>query len=403
MLDLIKKDIKLIINFKKILVIVLGFLTVFFIFSSMFQDYMTEKRLIDQLNVGIVDNEDSLLSGMLIGHFQNNEEFMSLFTIQVDTEETLLKKFNDNELSAIIQIPQGFTDSLLHFENTPLKIILNSNYPLQNTVLENIMTAYSTYIKAVDVGIYSLYHTLESEGLDKTTLNDINESFSANMVLTALRRNNLFEHEVIETFPSTSSSQYFIFAIMLLLIIFTATSGASILSDDIKNNVLSRYKVTGNHFMKFTFSKIIVIYLNMLTLVIPLLVLTHFINPNIELSFFLTLIGFISLVIIFFTSFALTIGILFIKVDINLLMATMLTMVLGILGGNFIPIQIMPKVIQDLSAFTPNYWMLRTCLFLNNNHFSQEVKMTIIIISLVTLALIIIQSILLKRGSLWEK
>ncbi|MBN2796050.1 MAG: ABC transporter permease [Clostridia bacterium] len=403
MLNLLKKDIKLMINIKKTIVIMIGFLLIFTIFSSMFQDYMQEKRLIDKLNVGIVDNEDSLLSGMLIGHFQNNKEFMSLFTIEVSDETSLLNKFNNNELSAIIHIPVGFTDSLLHFENTPLKIILNSNYPLQNTVLENIMMSYSTYIKAVDVGIYSLYQTLKSEGVDQRELNDINDSFSANMVLTALRRNYLFQHEVIETFPSTTSSQYFVFAIMLLLIIFTATSGASLLSDEIKNNVLIRYKMTGNHFIKFTASKIIVMYLNMVTLLLPLSIVIKWMNDELILSSFLLLMLFISLIIVFFSLLALTLGIILIKFDINLLMATMITMVLGILGGNFIPIQIMPKFIQDISSLTPNYWMLRTCLLLNNNHISNEVKITSFVILVTSFIILFIHSYFLRKGHLWEK
>ena len=403
MVENLKKDLKLIINFKKIIMTTLGFAIIFFIFSTIFKGFMEEQRLIDQVHVGIVDQENTRLSRMLVGHFQNNEEFIQLFQITSDDEDTIKDLYNKNELSAIIYIPEDFTNSLLRFKNAPLQITLNANFPLQNTVLENIMSSYSTYIKAVDIGIYSLYSTLKEEGVEKSELDTINDNFSVNMVLTALSRNNYFEHEIIETFPSTSSSAYFIYSILLLMIIFVATSGTSLVSDELKNMCLQRYKTTGQSFLPFSLSKIFVMYLNIILILLPLLIGFVVFQNYLSIKYLALIILFLSLVILFFVNFSITIGLLFSKHEMSLLLSTLTTLTLGILGGHFIPIQIMPKFIQDISSFTPNYWMLRSCLYLNSGQIPKELLYTSTLLILVSIFFMFGQHVLFERGRLWKK
>lgn len=403
MIEILKKDLKLIFNIKKQMLVAFVFLFIFFLFSTIFDGFMKEQRLIDVVQIAIVDQEDSRLSKMLVGHFKNNEKFSKLFKVTVDDQKTIEALYDDDQFSAIIYIPDGFTDSLLRFKNTPLKITLNANYPLQNTVLENIMSSYSTYIKAVDVGIYSLQEILESQGLEEEDLDKINDIFSANMVLTALGRNELFEDEVIETFPSASSNAYFIYAIILLMIIFIATSGASLVSDELKSMCLHRYKSTASSYLKFSLSKITVMYLNLLMVMIPMLFAIKYFQTNLSLEYTFFIFLFLSLVTLFFITFSITIGLLFFKNEISLLISTMTTLILGILGGHFIPIQIMPKFIQDLSSYTPNYWMLRACLYLNNQSITPELLLTSMGIFIATCSMIVFQHFLYKRGPLWEK
>jgi ABC-2 type transport system permease protein len=403
MITLIKKDLKLIVNIKRLVLTLITFVFILGLFSAMFSNFMTEKRLIDKMQVGIVDKENSILTGMLVENFTSNEEFSSLFEIVLDDEEDLQDKFNNNDLSAIIYIPETFTESLLHFENTPLRMTLNSNYALQNTVLKNIMTSYSTYIKSVDVAIYSLYNSLKNEGLEPSTLNDINEKFSVNMVVTALNRGRIFEHEAINTFPSATSTHYFLFAIMILIIIFSASTGASLLSDEITNGCLQRYLMTGRSFIRFSLSKVVALYINMMMLILPFIVIVKLLNEAIELISLFIFFVFISLIMLFFTVLSLTIGIIFNRKGLNSLFSTLLTLILGIIGGNFIPIQLMPKVIQDLSSLTPNYWMLRTCLFINNNQISKEVLLTSLIVTLSTCFFFSLQSYLIRKETVWVK
>jgi ABC-2 type transport system permease protein len=354
---------------------------------------MSEKRLIDKMHVGIVDDENSLLSQMLIENFKSNKEFTSLFIIETGTETTLMDLFHQNELSAIVMIPSDFTNSLLRFENTPLEIILNSNYPLQNTVLENIMASYSTYIKAVDVGIYSLYQGLKTTDLDQSTLTDINEKFSVNMVVTALGRGELFDHQPINTFPSATSQIYFMFAGLILLTLFMTTKSTSYLSTEIRNGTFSRFQVTGQSPLLLSISKMLVHLLQMSFVLLPIIIIFSSLL-DIKFSIMMQLIALLLLSSFTLFMFFMNIGLLLHKLELGTMFSSLMTFILGIIGGQFLPIQLMPKFIQDLSSYTPNYWIQRSALLV----YSNESITGFYIVTLLTLVVLTIsQAGLLKR------
>lgn len=383
---LIKKDIKLILHPKKIIITMLIYILIFFSFSYFYNDYMSEKRILDQVTIGLVDQENSLLSDMLVENFKSNKEFSSLFHLIIDEEALLLERYENNELSAIIYIPSDFTESLLHFDNRPLEMILNPNYPLQNTVLKNIMTSYSEYIKAVDIAIYSLYNSMKGE-VDGETLTKINEQFSINMVMTALNRNSLFEYVPIETFPSSTSSEYFIFSIIVLVIIFMTVSSSNGLVEEDKQMTLQRYMTCGNSLALFILSKIGAMTLNSVISLVPLFIAIPLIMPFSVIELCLVYLIFI-LAIFFFSTLSLLIGIYSGKV--STLVSSIFVLILAIIGGQFIPISVMPKFIQDISSFTPNYWIIRSCLYLQQGTLETSyILASILVISSLVLSLLL--------------
>lgn len=400
---LLEKDIKLIINHKRILLSIILCMMIYVGFSYIFQDFMEETRLIDQVNVGIVDDEKSFLTGMLIDNFKQNESFSGLFNVAVGSENELLEKYNRNELSAIVYLPESFTDSLYRFENIPLKMKLNPNFPLKNTVLDNIMGSYSTYIKSVDVGIFSLYSSLKNEGMPSAELTEINESFSMTMVLNALNRNAIFELKPVQTYPSSLSIHYFAYSMMILIVVFTASSGSNLYNDEITHGSLSRYITAGQSIMPFALSKIIVMSANILLMLLPLMILLQFIVPDMTFVSLILMVLLYILVTLLFVSISLLLGMLFHKHKVNALFSTMITLFLGIIGGQFFPIQIMPKFLQSIASFTPNYWILKSSLLLNNNHIGEEYFITIIIAGLGILLSNALQIKIIHRRSLWEK
>jgi|LGVF01.2.fsa_nt_gb ABC-2 type transport system permease protein len=403
MKHLLVKDFKLIINIKRIAVSIIVFILIFLAFTFMFKDFMSEQRLLDQVNVGIIDEEQSFLSNMLLDNFKKNEAFSGLFSLEVGDENSLLQKYHNNELSALVYIPSTFTDSLYRFENTPLKMILNPNYPLKNTVLENIMGSYSTFIKSVDVGIYSLYNTLKDEGMDRDELRDVNERFSVKMVFNALGRNEMFDYIPLETYPSSSAVHYFGYSIMILIIIFTASSGSNLFNHEIEHNCLNRYHATGESLIPFSLSKSMVMSLNIMLILTPLMIVIKLINKDLLFSSYLMICLLMLVTVLFFVSLSLTLGIILYKYNVNALFSTMVTLILGIIGGQFIPIQIMPKFIQNISSFTPNYWILKVSLHLNQNIISKEVWYTLGLLLLVSFIFSLIQNKLIKRSRLWVK
>lgn len=143
-------------------------------------------------------------------------------------------------------------------------------------------------------------------------------------------------------------------------------------------------------------------YLNILLIMLPLLLAFVLYQNHLSMKYLTLIILFLSLVILFFVNFSITLGLIFSKYEMSLLLSTLTTLTLGILGGHFIPIQIMPKFIQDISSFTPNYWMLRSCLYLNSGQMPKELLFTSAILILISFIFMVGQYILLK-GAIYGK
>lgn len=401
MINYLIKDFKLIINTKKIVISFIFFAIIFLLFSSLFSNFMTEKRLLDKVTIGIIDEDNTFLSKQLINNFKNNDKFNSLFEFKENSKKNLLEKYNDNSLSAIITIPKNYTDSLKHYENQPIKMILNPNFPLKNTILKSIMSSYSTYIKSVDIATYSLYSSLKQEGLNKTDLDQVNQLFSINMVGTALNRNSIFDYKPIYTYPSSNSKEYFIFSIIILSIIFISSSGSSLLNEEITTFCIQRLLTSGRNVYALILSKILVMVLNIFLTIIPFIFIMYFLNSTIELISLVNILMITICTIFFFTTFSLFLGVLINKHKMNMLISSLLTLTLGIIGGNFIPIQLMPKYMQDISSFTPNYWILRSYLYSSSNINNSSIILLTLIGSIIILLAIL--SLLIQRRFLWKK
>jgi len=154
--------------------------------------------------------------------------------------------------------------------------------------------------------------------------------------------------------------------------------------------------------VKLTLSKTLVLSLNIGILLLPVLVLVFVLSPM-AISNFLMILTLFILCILLFVSISLLLGILFHKYNINALMTSMITLLLGIIGGQFIPIQIMPTFIQDISSLTPNYWVLKYALQLDQNYISSSLWQIYLLMVSIIVILNILQGYLIKRRHLWEK
>jgi ABC-type Na+ efflux pump permease subunit len=96
----------------------------------------------------IVDQDDSLLSGLVAGAYSQGElgELLSVEKVALD-EGT--ERINEGEASGLLIIPDGFTDALL--ESTPVTLTLRTN-PSQ-TILPGIIRDVTSIL--LDIGFYA--------------------------------------------------------------------------------------------------------------------------------------------------------------------------------------------------------------------------------------------------------
>jgi len=396
---LIIKDLKTNFSWSKMLGTICIFLAIFFFFAYGFSDYMIEKRAIDQVTIGVVDQENSITSQALINSFENNDQFTSLFKIELGTQEALQSKYQEDRLSAIVTIPEGFSNSLLHYENLPLSIILNPNHPLKISIITNVFESFSDYIKYVDAATYSVYTNLKALNDPNIDASEINDFFSVDMIFKALSRNNIFEYKTVSTFPSSNSSSYFLCSTIVLLIIALSSYGTDLFLKEARQGNLQRYLTTHSPVSSFILSKILVVSMKSFAqFLVFFTIASLFFPPDSTLSWLvIVVIGFSA--IFMFTALSALIGIIFSNANISSILTNVFILVLCLIGGNFFPIQLMPKAIQNISMVTPNYWLIKGILYTYTG--VQSLLPLVVLLFTVTGSLLIIAAMtfLLRRDS----
>lgn len=355
---LIQKDLKLLPMGKRMVgMILFTWLTMAFL-TFFFSNDMTENRILERMEVAVVDEEQSELSRMLIGSFHRNDAFSAMISIREGSKAEMEALYRQGDLTALVVIPPTFTTSLLHYENEPLEVWLNPDQPLKMTVFEQMLSSYSDYIRSVDAATYGLYTVLEEDGMERDRLNQINDLFSVEMISTALGRNRMFAYDPVDTFPSATSGIYFFWSIQVALIMLLSVAVGTGVAQEQQNHCLSRYKTISPRLLKPLLSKVITGMLYQGTLlsvvVLPLLFLPS-IRQALTFRGVLLMVG----VLAFFNSLVVMIGALARRQDTAVLTGTVGSFLLMLAGGHFLPLPLMPLFVQKLAAVTPNYWILR--------------------------------------------
>ena len=108
------KDIKLVLSDKRVLVALGCLIITICVISGTYRYNNVSNK---GIKIGIVNNDDSNYSKLLLNFFKSNESFSELATIIEDNENTITSEFNAGNIDAYMIIPESFADSLINIES----------------------------------------------------------------------------------------------------------------------------------------------------------------------------------------------------------------------------------------------------------------------------------------------
>lgn len=400
MCQLILKDIKMIFHFKQLLVISVVFpLLIFALLGFAFTDFVEHKSIVDQIDIGVVNNDNSQASEMLISDFKNNETFSKLFRIIELDEREAPEKFSTGEINAIIEIPQNFSESLFYFENEPIHLTINPEEPLKSLILKNIMESYSKYVQTADVAVYSLYKQMKDVDIPAADVKRMNDAFSVNMIFTALGRDKMFQEKPITTVPSSTSMEYFIIASGALLVMYMGLIGANLVIYERDSMCLDRFRVSSGSIFKFVLSKMIVlVLLGLFQVFLFLFPLGMIMGIDMGYSFS-SLMIFLLVSLTHISSLSIFVGSIIKTEELATLVGNLGILLLGLVGGSFFPLKLMPSFMYNISQLTPNHWIIKGFLFLIKGFQLSDIYASIAVLSIGSVVLLSISFLKLRQRS----
>lgn len=384
------KDIKLVLSDKRVLVALGCLIVAICVISGTYRYNNASNK---GIKIGIVNNDDSRYSKLLLNFFKSNESFSELATIIEDNENTITSEFNSGNIDAYMIIPESFADSLINIENTRIKIRINQEKEVEAVMLKAILNSYEKYVTSVQNNSYGLYKNLKKSGLPKKENMKINFLSSMEMVYMVLDKESFFDYKIVESNSINIIQSYLYVLIYIFIIFFGVYIGVSFIKEKDKG-VFKLYKISKGNWGSLILSKIMIY-----SLIIDVIVITackyicNFMKKDMNISVILLLM----LNTIFYVGIMIMLSLIIGDKNSYILIVNSIVMFIIILGGGIIPKQFMPDNLKILVDKLPlNIFVKQLHMSILNNTLINDLKsiMTYIAAILITL---IMSIMLLER------
>ena len=346
------KDLKCIFSDKRTLIL-LGVLFVTAIIGIIFS---VSSETEPAIKLGIVDEDDSEYSRLLVTYFDENKDFSSYISVVRKDRKDMEESFDKGQIDAYVVIPKDFADNLKKIQNETITAVINSSDTSKTVLLTNLLNAYSAYISGVEINCQALVDVMWEEGYESSYRSDVNYSTSIDLVFTALDKSSYFKRIGIDRFNGISLINYYLYSAIVMIILYGGMfAGMNALKERL-GKAGERLKSLGASGVGIFLSKTAA-YSIFLTLCVVILtfILNVFGRIEIPLLTFLVLIPIIIGSVMMF----IVISHLTNSVKSYTIVTNMLILLMTIAGGGIIPIMYLPEACIKIAKLTPTYWFIR--------------------------------------------
>lgn len=396
LMKLLKKDIKVLLSDKKsLLIFILMPMILTTILSFALTGSFGDPGKMNAINVGVVKaydidkdlqkfseairqmvgdeaelNMDDApdLEHIFFQDFLGNDELEKIMSIKIFDEAGALKALEDEAVAVVVTLPEGFIfDQYVNF-------LLPNRNPIDIKIIGHPDYSYSTQI--VTSVFESYFDTINKKVVNKNVLLEIGSSY--------VQMGTLFENiETVMNNPAdeirashvkltevpgkklVSSFTYYSIAMMAMFILYSAGHTGRELLNEKKMLTLDRGVVSGIHYGRVLTSKFMMtVFLCMIQMSVLILYATFILkvewnNPiKVAVGILFSSVA-VSGLGVFISSITLTSE----NYKVANIFENVLVHVFALIGGSYIPLQVLPKLFMTLKYFALNGVVLD--LFLN--------------------------------------
>lgn len=289
------------------------------------------------IKIGVIDNDSSKTSNLIIDFLKDKEGY----NVNSINKEDVKNLFSENAIDVAIEIKDGFESEIIDGNVSKIKItaveddgIGNLIKELVNMEMNNVREISLASDKNEEVYYKALdnYSSNISFNINKESLNDLHSDYS-------------------------SSQIYIGFLIMFMLI--RGMRAAYRIFDEKDENIYMRIFMAPVRTSEYYLVDVISGYITILIQVVLGIVSINLLNVetglrNIQLFIILALVGLVSI------SLALCCSAFSRNKTEASNIFNFANMVLLMVGGAFVPLEIMPTLIEKISYFTPVRWAMKS-------------------------------------------
>lgn len=282
--------------------------------------------------------------------YLHSPELADWLTVYELSEAEALQQLAEKKIDGWIKIPEGYTYGMLN------AIVLGKEEAAVRLPL--VVKENSTNVAVIEMMI--------SEFFDQINFQLALESSGGDMAAVKAVIMPEGGREIVKGAEPFTMAQYFTMAMGALFALFTASSVAEKTGVEKREEVIKRIMAADSKPMFYLMGKIcstfILVWLQFIFVVVVSHLLLGLFSGK-DLSFWtglLLMITIYSLTVAGISAFYTSLALRSSNMDGTNGLLLLFTMVLGILGGNFVPTYLFPDWLQQVSEWTPNGLMLAT-------------------------------------------
>ncbi|HKL79761.1 MAG TPA: ABC transporter permease [Mobilitalea sp.] len=376
MLITITKEIKELFSDKKIWFGIITVLIIIIIGTS-YNKKASQVQNSDFLRLGVINNDDSSYSNLLLGYFNASNTFSSLISVVIGEYDEIRRDFDKGELDIYLEIPEGFAENMVHIEHLPIKVIINIEDTTKAILFQNVLESYEKYISAVEVNAVSLYEIMEKDGMDKALISVTNATISLDLIFTALGKEAFFDYKEIDTFPPTKVSEYYVISVLVMMLMYAGLYAGFRVLREIRQGTFARIKTTQLPIYQFLTAKIL--FLSTVLAAFTILAIC-IIKGSIPTG---VIVLYSCCIALFCVTLSMLLSAFFETTQRFVLVGNLLIFYFIVIGGGIVPIMFLPQNILRLSKITPNYYIMEGIIRLNKDQLNIPIRnsITLLVIS----------------------
>lgn len=290
--------------------------------------------------------------------FLNNEGIKEIIKYDFSDEENAKEQLNEKNISAIVVLPENFIydmyiNYLTGFTNKiDIEIIGHPDRTISSQIVEGIIKGFADISSSMIIQKNVFIESLIENNIEIKNLNTIMSEMSSNANTLPIN----IEYEKVDGKEPITGTQYYSIAMTTMFILFVAGYGSKLLLDEKFDKTYQRMVISGLSKWKLLSGKFLVIFILGL---VQVLVMIIYSSNMLKSSWGNPLhTGIISIFAVFAVS---GLGIMLASISfisenykVADLTQSVIFQIMALLGGSFIPIEVMPDFVKKLSNFTLN-------------------------------------------------
>ncbi|MDD3168253.1 MAG: ABC transporter permease [Eubacteriales bacterium] len=377
--SMIKKDLLALLSDKKALIIILLMpIVLMVILGFALKGIFADSWEFGKVNIAIVKQYDAASDlkrfeelsdagdevdpeNIFFHEFLESKEVSDLISYRIETEERARELLNSREISAIVVLPEKYlynmkVNLLTPFRNEiNINIQINPDATMNGEIVKAVMQAYSDSMSSVIIGKNVLIEAAMANSPGNGGLKGMEAVMTG--IMDALKAVRVEIDDVtLEGRKPISSSDYYAAAMLTMFILFAAGHGGRMLLEEKENFTWQRMTVAGTSRFGILAGKFFVIFLIACIQIAIMTVFSSFVL-KVEWGDFLSVAGIGIAAAFAAAGVGVIIAVTAFRAG-NYKLANVfesgIIQIMALLGGSFVPIDILPDVFQRLSILSLN-------------------------------------------------